>query len=118
MVAWDRKVDVTSMTRAGGRSEIACCATTSTTKLVTLEDTWGSCWTPYRESAQAPRAGSYKPPGIGLRRVSKVVGFSILLTDIDLISLGVRKSKSTAAMADATGWEIFMVPFAGRAEPG
>lgn len=102
-----------SVARAGCGSEITCCT-------ASREDESAGCEghseqlcvaqdSPYRESAQAPRAGSYKPPGMGLSRVSKVVGFSILLTDMDLISRGVRKSKSTAAMAEATGWEMFMM---------
>ncbi len=63
----------------------------------------------YNESPQAPRAGSYRPPGIGFNRLSNVVGFSILLTEIALISAGVRKPKSTLSMEDDIGWEIFMV---------
>lgn len=62
----------------------------------------------YSESPQAPRAGSYRPPGVGFKRLSKVVGFSILLTEMFLISSGVRKPKSTLSMTDDTGWEIFM----------
>ena len=46
---------------------------------------------------------------MGFSRLSKVVGFSIRLTEIDLISVGVRKSKSTLSIADDTGWEIFIV---------
>lgn len=62
------------------------------------------------ESPQDPSAGSYSPPGMGFRRLSKVVGFSIFLTEIALISAGVRKSKSTVSMAEEMGCEIFMMP--------
>lgn len=64
----------------------------------------------YVESPQDPSAGSYSPPGMGFRRLSKVVGFSIFLTEIALISAGVRKSKSTVSMAEEMGCEIFMMP--------
>jgi hypothetical protein len=46
---------------------------------------------------------------MGFKRLSKVVGFSIFLTEMALISAGVRKSKSTLSIADAIGWEMFMV---------
>jgi len=54
-------------------------------------------------SPHAPREGSYKPPGMGCRRVSNVRGFSIFLTERSLISVAVRKPKSTLPMADGTG---------------
>lgn len=50
---------------------------------------------------------------MGFSRLSKVVGFSILLTEMFLISAGVKKSKSTLSMTDETGWEIFMVEVFG-----
>lgn len=67
----------------------------------------------YKESPQAPRAGSYKPPGVGFKRLSKVVGFSTRLTEIFLISPGVRKSKSTLSMTEDMGWEMFMAALEG-----
>lgn len=57
----------------------------------------------YITSPQDPRAGSYKPPGMGFIRLSKVVGLSSFLTEIALISAAVRKSKSTLSIADAMG---------------
>lgn len=68
----------------------------------------------YIDSPQDPSAGSYKPPGIGFKRLSNVVGFSIFLTEIALISAGVRKSKSTVSIAEEIGCEIFMVPRVGN----
>jgi hypothetical protein len=47
-----------------------------------LRDTRGRfAWVTYIESPHDPRAGSYKPPRTGFSRVSKVVSFSIFLTD-------------------------------------
>lgn len=64
----------------------------------------------YVESPQDPSAGSYRPPGMGFRRLSNVVGFSIFLTEMARISTGLRKSKSTVSMAEEMGCEIFMAP--------
>ncbi len=64
----------------------------------------------YVKSPHDPNAGSYNPPGMGFNRLSNVVGFSIFLTEIALISAGVRKSKSTLSMAEEIGCEIFMMP--------
>ena len=63
----------------------------------------------YRLSSNAPRAGSYRPPGAGCRRVSKVVGLVILFTERHLISSDERYPKSTLPMEEATGFEIFMI---------
>lgn len=41
----------------------------------------GGGWGTYIESPHDPRAGSYKPPRTGFSSVSKVVSFSIFLTD-------------------------------------
>lgn len=68
----------------------------------------------YRLSRIAPRAGSYRPPGTGFSSESKVVGFTILLTEIDRISSAGRKLKSTPVMDEATGCEIFMAPTGSR----
>jgi hypothetical protein len=57
---------------------------------------------------QAPRAGSYSPPGTGCNNVSKVAGFCIFLTERLLISAGDRNPKSTLPMAEGTGCEMFM----------
>lgn len=63
----------------------------------------------YIESPHDPRAGSYKPPRTGFSRVSKVVSFSIFLTDTAWISSLVRNVNSTRSTEDDTGWEMFMV---------
>lgn len=65
----------------------------------------------YIESPEAPSAGSYRPPGVGLSKLSNVVGFSILFTEIAFISIGLRNVKSTLSIADDTGCEMFIVPF-------
>lgn len=62
----------------------------------------------YGASPQEPSAGSYRPPGTGLRRLSKVLSFSIRLTEIDRISLGERKVNSTLSTPEETGCAIFM----------
>lgn len=90
--------------------EATCCTSASVCILdqSALMEVRGKPGVSYKESPQAPRAGSYKPPGVGFKRLSNVVGFSILLTDIFRISSGVKKSKSTLSMTDDTGWEMFM----------
>lgn len=63
----------------------------------------------YIESPHDPRAGSYKPPRTGFSRVSKVVSFSIFLTDTAWISSLVRNVNSTRSTEDDTGCEMFMM---------
>lgn len=63
----------------------------------------------YIESPHDPRAGSYKPPRTGFSRVSKVVSFSIFLTDTAWISSFVRNVNSTRSTEDDTGCEMFMM---------
>lgn len=63
----------------------------------------------YIESPHDPRAGSYKPPRTGFNRVSKVVSFSIFLTDTAWISSFVRNVNSTRSTEEDTGCEMFMM---------
>ena len=71
------------MARTGRGSEMTC--RTSIWELVLKQEViWISI--SYCISPQAPRAGSYNPPGTGFKRVSKVVGFCMAFTDRRLIS--------------------------------
>lgn len=63
----------------------------------------------YGLSKKDPSAASWRPPGTGCSRVSKVVGFVMRLTDSERMSLAARKPNSTAWMADETGWCVFIV---------
>lgn len=55
-----------------------------------------------------PRAGSYRPPILGLFKSSSNVGFTICLTDIRRMSSVVRKEKEMLETLDGIGREIFM----------
>ena len=56
-----------------------------------------------------PRAGSYKPPRLGLFKPSRRTGFVICLTEIRRISSVVRTEKDTLLTVEGIGSEIFMV---------
>jgi hypothetical protein len=65
-----------------------------------------------------PRAGSYSPPGVGFKRVSKVVESYIRFTLRAFISWEERKAKSTPCMASETGAAMFMTASEGCSFPG
>jgi hypothetical protein len=92
------------MSRASKGVKIACRTTTKSVSGLGLK--WN---TTYVISPHAPRAGSYSPPGIGCKRLSKVRGFCIFFTERALISVDVRKAKSTLPMADGIGREMFIL---------
>lgn len=60
-------------------------------------------------SPHEPSAGSYRPPRTGFRSVSKVLSFSIFLTETAWISSLVKKVNSTRSTEDGTGCDIFMM---------
>lgn len=118
MVYWDGKVDMACV--AGARLWTKIAGSTSIREKAVgkpQESIWldrsisAHKWKDiaYIESPHDPRAGSYKPPRTGLSNVSKVLSFSIFLTDIAWISSLVRKVNSTRSTEDETGCEIFMV---------
>jgi hypothetical protein len=107
VVYWDRKLNVAGMTWTGSLVQVACC--TPKVQLGSTVNTRLAVIGTYGASPQEPRAGSYKPPGTGLRRLSKVLSFSILFTEIARISFGDRKVNSTLSTPDEIGCAIFMV---------
>ena len=56
-----------------------------------------------------PRAGSYKPPAVGVCVLSRRTGFVSFLTDMALISSDERKEKDVPAMLDDIGLLISMM---------
>jgi len=56
-----------------------------------------------------PRAGSYRPPMLGLFRSSRRVGFTICFTDILRMSFVVKNENEILETVDGMGREIFMV---------
>jgi hypothetical protein len=67
---------------------------------------------PYGESPHEPSAGSYRPPGTGFSKLSKVLSFSIRFTDMAWTSLGDRNVNSTLSTSDEIGCEMFMMTLA------
>lgn len=79
MIDGYRQLNVTGVSRTVGLIQIASRASVTHEREKTI---LGSCLT-YGESPHDPSAGSYRPPGTGLRRLSKVLSFSMRLTEMD-----------------------------------
>lgn len=96
------------MSRAIGLIQVA--SRTSSTQLEALitVPTENKDYT-YGASPHDPKAGSYRPPGTGFRRLSNVLSFSMRFTEMAWISLAERKVNSTLSTSEATGCAIFMV---------
>jgi hypothetical protein len=57
-----------------------------------------------------PKAGSYRPPIVGLLSSSSSTEFVICLTDMRRTSWDERKENETLETVDGNDWEIFIAP--------
>lgn len=105
-----REIDVARMAGARCLSEVTCRASITVRKPEHQSRRTGKkAQAAYGASPQEPSAGSYKPPGTGLRRLSKVLSFSMRRTEMARISSADRKENSTLSTEEETGCEIFML---------
>lgn len=105
-VSWvvdaNREFDMSTVAGAAiSISEVACGAA--------VWSDWPSGADTHRSFLNDPRAGSWRPPGFGCSSVLKVFGLTTLLTDSNLTSVELRKSKSTPDMWDTSGLEMFIL---------
>ena len=63
------------------------------------------------ERSLGPRAGSYRPPMLGLFRSSRSTGFTICLTDILRISSADKKENETPVTVDGRECAMFISNF-------
>jgi len=61
-----------------------------------------------------PKAGSYRPPALGLLRLSNRTGLTTGLTETRLMSLVWRYEKESEVTSDETGWAMSIVGGGGR----
>ena len=100
-----RQFNMAKVTRATEIRRSACYAAVRVLEKVTGRhggDTHMSCL------YTGPRAGSYKPPRLGLFKSSRRTGFVICLTEIRRMSSVVRTEKDTLWTVEGMGNEIFI----------